>query len=66
MKDNYTYSKVIPHVQGKVAPTGFRIADKCCINCIHCYDDSTTACMKHDWFSIEWFNICDDFDGGIF
>lgn len=40
---------------------------KCCINCIHCYDEnSITACIIKDWMKVEWEDgeACDNFDDG--
>lgn len=58
------YAKLHELHQKKPAPPGFRIAEKCCIECNHCYDESSiTACTKHGWFAVEWFNVCDSFEG---
>lgn len=58
------YVRIVENQQKKEAPPNFRIADKCCIMCNHCYDEnSITACTKHNMFIVEWFNICNDFCG---
>jgi hypothetical protein len=59
------YEKLKSHQEGKNAPPGFRIADYCCGTCMYCYDEgSVTACMKYEWFPVDWFNECDNYDGG--
>jgi len=61
------YEALVSNTVGKLAPKGFKVADLCCINCVHCYDESSiTACMKHGWFPVEWYNCCDLYDGGTF
>ena len=63
---NDLYKNLTEYSQnGKPAPDGFRIVEECCINCIYCYDESSiTACTKFDMFEVEWFNVCNHFDGG--
>lgn len=60
------YGKLVGKSQNKECPPGFKITENCCINCIHCYDESNiTACTKHNWFMVSWFNTCDSFNNEI-
>jgi hypothetical protein len=57
------YGKLAANIQNKECPDGFRITKECCINCIHCYDESNiTVCTKFNWFAVEWFNVCNCFE----